>query len=83
MKKRLVENEISYQDPSGILSLYLPNFPDKNHLKFLVKIQIFRPHNRLTDLNRRGEAWVSTLVILTDKMWETGLFYFILLLEKS
>lgn len=77
MKKRLVENEISYHDISGILSLYLPNFPNKNHLRFLVKIKIFRPYHRLTDLNRRGEAWVSTLVILTDKMWETDLFYYI------
>lgn len=33
----LREDEESYRDMSDILSLYLPNFPDKNHLRFLLK----------------------------------------------
>ncbi|XP_067588480.1 large ribosomal subunit protein uL22m isoform X4 [Pseudorca crassidens] len=49
------EDEVSDHNTSGILSLYLLNFPDKNRLRFLLKIQIPRPHHRLTESETPGE----------------------------
>lgn len=47
------EDEVSYCDMSGILSLDLPDFLRKNHLRFLV--QIPRTHPRATGSETSGE----------------------------